>query len=75
MITIEKLKNAAITDYLTKYSFLEGFLHENKYIVKDKSMTFDKFVDSFSNEDLEDIGVNKNEILVKINDYLNQMIT
>ncbi|NLK62833.1 MAG: ATP-binding cassette domain-containing protein [Fusobacteria bacterium] len=74
MINREYLEKNNLDKFITKYPFVEEFIKENKLNIVNRGLTLFESIDKYSDEELEDIGINKDEFIEKVINYTNQMI-
>lgn len=57
-----------------KYPFINSYFEENKLNVKEwKDKTFKEYLGSFSQEDIEDLAIDKEKLIVDLENYIIQM--
>ena len=63
-----------IDQILEKYPFAMSYFVENKLDIEDhKEKTFTEFLDGFSHEEVEDLAMDKDELLENLEVFINQM--
>lgn len=68
------MNNRTIGELLEKYPFLEEFFNENQLdMIGHKEETFKEYLDSFSEEDVEDFAIDKEGLIANLEEYITQM--
>lgn len=66
--------NKSIEALLEKYPFVEDFLSENELNVEGhEEKTMDEYLDSFSQDDIENFAIDKDSIINNLEEYITQM--
>ncbi len=69
------MNNLTIKQLEEKYPFVTSYFEENKLDIKDhKDKTFQEYMDSFSEEDIENWAINKEKLVSDLEVFINQMI-
>lgn len=67
--------NISIRELEEKYPFVEGYFDENKLDTKDyKDKTFVEYINSFTEEDVENFAIDKDKLISDLEVYINQMV-
>lgn len=68
------MMNRTIKELLEKYPFVEGFLSENQLDVKGhEEKTMEDYLDSFSQDEIENFAIDKEGIIENLQEYITQM--
>lgn len=68
------MKNKTIAQLLTEAPFVAGYFEQNKLNVSGyESMTFPRFLEHFSPQELEDLAIDKERLLADLPVYIEQM--
>lgn len=63
-----------IGEILDKYPFVGGYFEGNKLeVIGHEDKTFNEFLDTFSEQEVEDFAINKEELIANLEEYINQM--
>lgn len=74
MIKFENIKKMKIDELLKKYSFMNNYFETNNFKKLDFNSTLEENINKLDNEELEESGIKKDEILLKIEEYIKKMI-
>ena len=68
------MHNKTIAEIIERYPFVEGYFQENKLGIKGhENKTFGEFLDSFTEEEIENFAIDKEGLAVNLEEYINQM--
>ncbi len=68
------MHNKTIAEIIEKYPFVEGYLEENKLDVRGyEDRSFKEYLDSFTEEEVEDFAIDKEALEANLEEYINQM--
>lgn len=70
----ENLKNRKIKYIIEKYPFVSSFFKENSLNIEGKEeYSFEEYLRSFSDEEIEDMALDLNKLLIDFYEYIRQM--
>lgn len=68
------MNNMPIKELLEKYPFVQGYFSNNKLnISQNEEKSFAEFLDSISEEEIEDFAIDKEGLLYGLDEFINQM--
>jgi len=68
------MNNMSLRSLIEKYPFIEGFLEENNLDIKGfEDLTFKDFLDHFTQEDIENWAIDKDNLMEDLWTYIEQM--
>jgi len=75
-MAIALTENKTIGEILEKYAFAHSFLEQNNLITEGKEhLTMKEFLDSFSEEEIEDMALDSETVLNGFDEYIKQMLS